>query len=196
MWVRLTAILICIVFFITGCNSLISQFFGTHKLRTFTMGEVLKNGLGDADYVSISQAWKTGDYLVVPPRTEADKAVLIYPILSPEQVDSLDAGRAVRPRIIAWTKEFDLACDEEKRCAPLSEITLSGIIREMNPTKNRAHMLPEVKYGLPEDVVYLEEGREPLAWYWNLLMMVGGLGLAFYIESRAHWRRRIGGEAS
>jgi hypothetical protein len=193
MWVRLIAILIAMVFVINGCNSLISQFFGTHKLRTFTMDQVLEEGLGDADYVSIEHAWQTGDYLVVPPRTEADKAVLLYPILSAGQLDSLDAGRAVQPRIIAWTKEFDLACDEETLCAPRSEVNLSGIIREMNKTKKRAHMLPEVKYRLPENVIYLEEGRQPLAWYWNLLMMLGGLGFAFFIESRAHWRKQIGG---
>lgn len=192
MWVRLTAILLCIVFFITGCNSLISQFFGTHKLRDFKMEDVLENGLGDSDYVRIEGAWRTGDYIVVPPKTDADKAVLIYPIVSKMQLERMDAGQLITPALIGWTKNFSLDCDEDKSCAPREALALEGIIREMRPQKNRAHMLPETRYDLPEDRVYMEVGRQPLAWYWNLLMMVGGLGLAFYIESTANWRRKIG----
>ena len=70
------------------------------------------------------------------------------------------------------------------------KVFLEGIVREMRKQKNRAHMLPTDRYELPEDVLYIEAGRSPLAWYWNLLMLVGGIGLALYLESKAQWQRK------
>lgn len=194
MWVRLTAILLCVVFFITGCNSLISQFFGTHKLRSFTMDSVLTEGIGDADFVKLTGAWQTGDYLVIPPKNRADKAILIYPLLTEAQITAVESGEIVAPRIIAWTKNFSLDCDDENTCAPRQVIDAQGIVREMRREKKKAHMLPSNKYRLPDNVDYIEVGRSPLAWYWNLLMLVGGVGLAFYIESRAAKQRQASNE--
>lgn len=193
MWVRIIAILFCVVFLINGCNSLISQFFGTHKLRTYSMPDVLTDGLGDSDYVKIDNAWQSGDYIVVPPRTAAEKAVLIFPLLSEEQLAAAEAGKVVEPRIICWTREFSLNCDEENTCAPRAEVSKTGIIREMRRQKNKAHMLSANKYRLPENVDYVEIGREPLAWYWNLLIVLGSLGFAFYIEYRANKQRQLAG---
>ena len=137
-----------IVFLINGCNSLISQFFGTHKLRDFTMNGVLEDGIGDSDYVHIEGAWQSGDYIVVPPRTAADKAVLIYPLLTDEQLQAAEAGEIVEPRVICWTTDFSLNCDEENTCAPRAEVEVTGIIRELRRQKNKAHMLPANKYQL------------------------------------------------
>ena len=193
MWVRIIAILFCVVFLINSCNSLISQFFGTHKLRTFEMDNVLAEGIGDADFVEIENGWQSGDYIVVPPRTAAEKPVLIFPLLSEQQLAAAESGQVVQPRIICWTKEFSLNCDEENTCAPRTEVTMQGIVREMRRQKNKAHMLPANKYQLPENVDYIEVGRTPLAWYWNLLTLLGALGVAFFIEYRANRQRQLAG---
>jgi hypothetical protein len=185
--------LFCIVFLINGCNSLISQFFGTHKLRTFSMEQALSEGIGDSDYVTLTGAWQSGDYIVVPPRTGADKAILIFPILSNEQMRNVEAGKKVKPVVIGWTKNFSLDCDLENTCAPRLQKEVSGIVRDMQQQKNKAHMLATDKYELPEEVVYLEVDRQPLAWYWNLLMILGSFGLAYVIEARANRRKEITG---
>jgi len=191
MWIRLSAILLCIVFFITGCNSLISQFFGTHKLRHFDMENVLANGIEDADFVEIKNTWQTGDYIIVPKKNASDKVTLIYPILSDSQMEDLKLGKKVSPRIVAWQKMTSIACDSLKECAPKMKMNTLGIVREMRKQKNKAHLLPADKYELPGNVDYIEMGRTPLAWYWNVLMLVGGLGLAFFIESRANKARKL-----
>lgn len=193
MWVRMITILFCVVFLINGCNSLISQFFGTHKLRTYSMTEVLDQGIGDSDYVRLEEGWQTGDYIVVPPRTAADKAILIFPLLSEEQLRAAEAGEIVEPRIICWTKEFSLNCDDENTCAPRAEVTTQGLVREIRRQKNKAHMLAANKYRLPENVDYVEVGRTPLAWYWNLLIVLASLGFAFFIEQRANNQRQLSG---
>jgi hypothetical protein len=184
MWVRIVVILISVVFIITGCNSLMSQFFGTHKLRSFAAGTVATQGLGDADFVEIIGVWRTGDYLIVPPKNQADKPLLIYPILSDDQLERLDTGEVIKPLLIAWTKDFDPACDETHTCANREEINLKGIIRKPNPQKDRAGQLPKNRYAITEDIVYIEAGRAPLAWYWNLAMLLGGIGLIYSIERK------------
>jgi hypothetical protein len=185
MWIKISLILTGTVFFISGCNSLVSQFFGTHKLRTFTAEEVLRQGVGDADYIAITDAWITDDYMVVPPRNKADRAVLIYPVVSASQLAAIDSGKVVEPLAIAWTRNFDLSCDTDQNCVKREgPLRLEGVVRDMNKSKNRAHLLPSDRYRLPELPLYLESGRAPIAWYWNLLMMVGGLALAYFYGMR------------
>lgn len=195
MWVRMIAMLFCIVFFINGCNSLISQFFGTHKLRTFSMANAVVEGIGDSDFVELTNVWQSGDYIVVPPRTGADKAVLIFPLLTEKQLAAADAGEKIQPRYIGWTKNFSLDCDAENTCAPRLNRDIKGVVRQMQRQKNKAHMLAANKYELPDNVEYIEVGRHPTAWYWNLLFVIGGFGLAFYIEARANRRRKMAGTA-
>lgn len=64
-----------------------------------------EKGVGDADFVEISNVWLTGDYLIVPPRTSADRAVLIYPAVTQAQLALIDSGAVVLP-FIAWTRDF------------------------------------------------------------------------------------------
>ena len=157
------------------------------------MADVLETGIGDSDYVRIEESWQSGDYIVVPPRNTAEKPVLIFPLLSEDQLKAAEAGEVVEPRIICWTKEFSLNCDEENTCAPRTEVDIQGIVREMRRQQNKAHLLAANKYRLPENVDYIEVGRAPLAWYWNLLIVLGALGLAFFIEYRANQQRQLEG---
>ena len=70
---------------------------------------------------------------------------------------------------------------------------MQGLVREIRRQKNKAHMLPANKYQLPENVDYVEVGRTPLAWYWNLLIVLASLGVAFYVEQRANRQRKLAG---
>ena len=64
------------------------------------------------------------------------------------------------------------------------------MVREPNPRKNKSAELSAAGYRIAEKVYYLEAGRRPLAWYWNVLMIVGGLALALGVEARAARKRR------
>jgi hypothetical protein len=188
MLFRVIVLLGCIIVFINGCNSLISQHFGTHKLRTFSMDEVIGNGIGDADFVEIHGAWQTGDFVYVPPRRGEKKGIILYPLLADRELTEADAGRKVAPRLIVWTEDFDPACVEQKNCIERKEVTLKGIIRELSREKNLSSELPKQKYDLSARIVYIEAGRAPLPWHWNLGMMAGAFLIAFYME----WSRGRG----
>lgn len=194
MLFRIVIVLACVVAFINGCSSLISRVAGTHKLRVYTMEQVLENGIGDADYIEVGGAWRSGDFVHTPPLKRGYKPVIAYPVLSKAQVDSIAAGMKVRPAIIAWSQKFDAECVNAGNCAPPGEFTLNGIARKIDKERNRSKELKASAYALPDNVVYIETGRKPLDWYWNLVVMlvaaaIGG-GMELY-HSRKSKRTNI-----
>jgi hypothetical protein len=187
---RLLFVLGGIVLMINGCNSLLSQFFGTHKLHPYSAQAALGEGIGDADYVALTDSYRTGDFVVGPALHETDKDILLYPIFSQAQADSLSNGQVVTAGIIAWGTNYDPPCIERGDCIPMESLTATGLIREPNPRKNESAALATDQVQLAERLIFLEIDREPLAWYWNLLMFAGGLGLAFGVEAYVSKRRK------
>ncbi len=189
MLFRIITVLACIVVFINGCNSLISLQFGTHKLRAYTMEEALRNGIGDADYIELKDAWTTGDYVYVQGKRKTDKPIIIFPLVSSEQLAQLEQGQTVQPRFIGWTEKFSPQCVGDANCAPRLQGSFKGIIRDLSKEKDRTMQLSTTKFTLPADPVFLETGRAPLAWYWNLAMMVGAFLVAFILERKQFLKR-------
>jgi hypothetical protein len=173
---RLLFVFGCVVVFINGCNSLISSQVGTHKLRTYAMAEVLEEGIGDADFVAITGAWQTGDYVYVAPVRQFDKPILIYPVTA----NGAENARAIP--VVAWTELFDPSCVERGDCLPQGETTLRGIVRDIPKEKDNSSALARKGYTLAERPIFIEADKAPLAWYWSLAMMVGALALGAGIE--------------
>ena len=175
MLFRIVIVLFSVVAFINGCNSLISRVAGTHKLRQYSMEQVVQEGLGDADYIVATSAWRSGDFVHTPPLKRGYKPVLAFPVLSKTQMDSLEKGMRVHPAVIAWTQRFDGNCVNAGACAPKEEFMLEGITRKIDKERNRVQTLPKERYVISENITQLEIGREPLAWYWNLAIMLAAL---------------------
>ncbi|MCB0571720.1 MAG: hypothetical protein KDC66_18250 [Phaeodactylibacter sp.] len=193
MIIRLLIILACVVVFINGCNSVISQQFGTHKLRTYTMDEVASNGLGDADFVQVNGAWLSGDFVYKAAKSPSNPGVIIYPILTREQLALRDSGLQAEPALIAWTTDFPSQCVEAGNCIQRGEINLRGIVRELPKDRRAADLLKDKGYRVSETALRIEHGREPLAWYWNVLMMLGAVALAVGVEANSQRRKRLPG---
>jgi hypothetical protein len=185
---RLLIVLSGIVLTINGCNGLLSQFFGTHKLQTYHAETALREGVGDADFVSLTDGFTTGRFVVGPALHETDKDILLYPIFSAAQADSLEQGQSVTAGIIGWETNYDPPCIERADCVAAGSRTLTGLVREPNPRKNRVADLGSEQVRIAGRPLFMEIDREPLAWYWNLLMFAGGIGMAFAVE--AYFARR------
>lgn len=184
MIVRIIIVLVCVVFFINGCNSLISQFFGTHKLRDFRMEEIQKEGIGEADYISVPDAWLSGAFVYQPSEYESDPPILLYPVLSAEEWKKRDMGQSVRPVMLAWTADFHLPCVEEGNCVEPGQQSLRGVVRELPEGNLAAIQKLEAKgYEIGSNVKVINHDQAPLAWYWNLAMMLIPLGLAIGMEA-------------
>jgi hypothetical protein len=187
---RLFFVLSGIVLMINGCNGLLSQFFGTHKLRTLSAETALREGVGDADYVALTDSYRNGKFVVGPALHAKDKDILLYPLLSTAQHDSLQRGQAITAGIVAWGTNYDPPCITRNDCIPAGNLRATGLIREPNPQKNTAFALTNDQIRLREQPIFMEIDRQPLAWYWNLLMFAGGIGLAFSVEAYATKRRQ------
>jgi hypothetical protein len=175
MLFRYAIVLISVIAFINGCSSLISRVGGTHKLRTYTMEEVIDTGIGDADYIQVSQANRLGQYSYTPVLKRGYKPVLAYPVLSEQQADSVAKGLRVHPAIIAWTQRFDTTCVAAGNCLTPGKFTLEGITSKIDRERNRVADLAQWGYQLPETPIYIEIDRKPLDWYWNLAIMLVAL---------------------
>ncbi|MCB9291685.1 MAG: hypothetical protein H6559_00925 [Lewinellaceae bacterium] len=190
MIIRMLIILGCVVVFINGCNSLISQHFGTHKLRSYTMEDVQQAGIGDADYIAVGDAWLSGDFVFKAAKSPANPGVIIYPVLSREQFEAKKRGEPVRPDIIAWTTDFPSQCVGAGNCIEAGPAALQGIVRDLPNDRQGQGQLEGKGYRLADDAIYLEHGQAPLAWYWNLLMMIGAAAAAIGVEAYSHRRQR------
>lgn len=178
---RLIVFLICILAFISGCNSIISNFAGTHKLRQYTLTEILEKGIGDADYIEIGQASLSADFIYVPGDKTFRKNILIFPLVSESQ------KREQQPtHVVGWTKKFDPTCVEQKNCAQLISRPLRGLVSDVNRVKVNAQKLTAQGYSLMDNdkMVFVELDRAPFPWYWSLLIMISAslilVGLEVY----------------
>jgi hypothetical protein len=141
------------------------------------MEEVETEGLGDADFVEITDVHLSGDFIHVPGTKKNDGGLILYPVLSKQALKAYEKGEKPKANIIAWTDIFEWDCLEAKNCAPKGETTIKGVIRKMVPEKDKSQSL---EVHLPELPVYLEVGRIPTPWYWHaLLMLITGGGVLF-----------------
>jgi len=188
MWIRLLIVLLGIVLMINGCNSLISQNFGTHQLRTLDLQQVLNEGIGDADFVRLESAVLSKDYLIGPALRAADKDYHLHAILSTQQAKLMEEGQTVEVKMVGWYKIPYTDCVKNGDCHPGPNPIIQGLLTDPTERKNPLEQWSSKNVRLVEDPIYLQLWKEPLAWYWNLLMFLGGLGMAIGIE--AWWHRR------
>lgn len=182
MIVRIVIVLVCVVFFINGCNSLISQFFGTHKLRAYTMQEVAGPGIGDADYIRLEDARQNGTFVYQEAEEKGAPPVILYPVFAPDTAKK-------EPLLLAWTADFHRPCVEAGDCITAQVGPLSGVIRPIPDQNLKAVDLLKAKgYDIPSHLPVINTGEAPVAWYWNALMMLGAALIAFAIEAAYHRR--------
>ena len=181
---RLIIVLGCITMFIGGCNNLTSSLAGTHKLRQYTTHVVVEEGIGDADYIEITNAWTSEAYQYVPSSKNARKPLLIYPILSDVQVAQVKQNKKVTPIAIGWTQKFDPDCHKQGKCLKEQQVSIKGVISNYRRVRQNLSLFDNKQFDFNENVVLMEVGRAPIAWYWNVLMMVSGVSILYLVERR------------
>jgi hypothetical protein len=179
-----------IVLMITGCNSLISQNFGTHRLRTLDVTTAASGGLGDADYVQLTNAVIGEAFIVGPALRSSDKDYVLRPILNATQAADWKSGATVSTNLVAWTETNDPVCIAAPGCPPAATDPVIGLLSKPTTRKNPVADWPDQRIGLEAPVSYLQLNEKPMAWYWNLLLFLGGLGLAILPEARRFAKRK------
>lgn len=178
-----------IVLMITGCNSLISQQFGTHRLRTIPLGEVLEMGVGDADFIELTSAEIGAAMIVGKALRTSDKDYVLRPILTPSAAAEWAQGNTVTAKMVGWTETLDTDCTTFPGCPPEVGVPIRGLISAPTDKKNPLELWEAQRINLDSNPVYLQLYQQPLAWYWNLIILLVGLALAIIPEARRHAKR-------
>jgi hypothetical protein len=84
----------------------------------------------------------------------------------------------------------DPNCVTSPGCLPAAADPVIGLLSKPTPRKNPVVDWPEQRIGLDTPVSYLQLNEKPMAWYWNLLLLLGGLGLAILPEARRFAKRK------
>lgn len=179
MIIRLIIFLVCTLAFINGCNSIISNFAGTHKLRNYKFGEIINQGIGDADFIQIDDGILSDQYIFIPGDRTFRKDLLIFPITttSNQQMDSI--------KIIGWAKSFDPSCVQRKDCQLQFKGPIKGIISDVSRVRKNADQLQQKNLVISNDhTIFIELDRVPFPWYWNLIIMVVSAAIILFMESR------------
>jgi hypothetical protein len=100
----------------------------------------------------------------------------------------------VSTNLVGWFKSTDPACGAGAACLPHTGERVIGLVNAPRARNNPAGEWAGRRIALAEPVVYLEVGQSPMAWYWNLLMFLGGALLAFLPEALRQRGRLQGGK--
>ncbi|MEM6770858.1 MAG: hypothetical protein AAF597_09765 [Bacteroidota bacterium] len=185
-----------IVLMINGCNSLISQQFGTHSLHTMQLEQVVNSGVGDADFLEIPDA-RVGEALVSSPREGwLDANYVFRPLLTNAQTDAWRNGQVVTAQVIAWYNVDTTNCANRAWCQPPTLATVAGLVAEPPANKHPTADWEAERIALAPEITYLKLGDKPMVWYWNLLMFLGGLLLAALPEARRHRQQQLDASTS
>jgi len=172
-----------IVLMITGCNGLISQQFGTHHLRTLPVAEAISSGPGDADFVELTGAIVGEPTIIGPALRSNDKDYVLRPVFTPAQQTAWSSGRSVTVSIVGWTESDAPAGAAVPNCSAPDYCSLRGLLSEPSDRKNPVDQWTSQRISLAPDVFYLQLNEAPMAWYWNLALLLGGLALALVPEA-------------
>ena len=175
---RLIIFLVCTVAFINGCNSVISNFAGTHKLRQYTLSEIAKTGIGDADYIEITDASVSAEFTHIPGDKNFRRDLLIFPIVP----NTGATGNKLH--MIGWVKKFDSDCLKQNNCSQLIKDPLRGLISDVKRVKANLNQLQQ-RYEFEEnEIVYIELERSPFPWYWSMAIMITAVLIILVMEKQ------------
>lgn len=178
-----------IVLMITGCNNLVSQNFGTHRLRTIEVSAANAQSIGEADFVEVAGA-VIGKVAVGDGKADAwEKWAVSRPILSPEQEKAWEGGATVTTSLIGWFKSDDSQCSSKLDCLPHTGQRAIGLVGPPDNPVTLTGQYIDHRIQLKEPLVYLQLGEEPMGWHWNLLIFAGGICLTFIPEAIRHNRK-------
>ncbi len=187
---RLVILFGCIILFINGCNNLISGVAGTHKLRQYDMSTVVSQGIGDADFIQVTNAWSTGNYRYLSPDQPYRRPMWLYPVFDERQMMRIDSGDQVRVKLLAWTQKLDPECESRGDCIVRGKTQLKGVIASNRQIRKQVQQWNDSQVLIDDNPIIMEVGRSPIAWYWNGLMVVGALLIGFFMEKRNFERNK------
>jgi hypothetical protein len=171
---RVILTFVSIAALINGCSGLISQQFGSLKLHVFEMKDLHQADLGRKEFIRLSDAQITGDFIFAPGKVENDRAVVLYPLVDEAQLDSLRGGQKIHINLMAWEHRRPGSVADTVSLGTQPKEYL-GLIRPPGKRFEQPETLDSNKYQMSKNLAYLAIGRKPLSWQWNAGIMLAAL---------------------
>ena len=181
---RYLTLFVGIVATINGCNGLISSQYGTHRLRTLTSTDLITNGLGDADFIELTDVVIGSVKVENEAGTFFAPATIQRPLFSPEQERQYRKGATVAPLAILWSKHTAPAASPFTNLETNTTASIRGLITEPPLTVFNISEWNDNRLTVTGATPYIAYNKAPMAWYWNLVIFLGGLVLAVLPEAR------------
>ncbi|MCB0634128.1 MAG: hypothetical protein R2824_33475 [Saprospiraceae bacterium] len=184
MTFRIILTFVSIAALINGCSGLISQQFGTGKLQVFAMKDLSQTDLSKKDFIQLSDAQITGDFIFAPGKVDNNRAVVLYPLVDEAQLDSLREGRKIHINLMAWENRRP-GSEADTVSLGMQPKEYLGLIRPPGKRFEQPEALDSNKYQMSENLAYLAIGRKPLSWEWNAVIMMASLLILLLMVRRS-----------
>lgn len=148
------------------------------------MKDIRHTDLTRKEFIRLSDAQITGDFIFAPGKVENDRAVVLYPLVDQNQLDSLQKGNQIHINLMAWEHRRPGSAADTVSLGTEPRAFL-GLIRPPGKRFEQGEALDSNKYQLSENLAYLAVGRKPLSWQWNAAIMLAALSILLLMVRRS-----------
>jgi hypothetical protein len=108
---------------------------------------------------------------------------IVYPLMSYEQHEKLNKLEPILVRVLVRINNQSRNCLRDGNCIPIDSTSVKGIVKIglENLRSSDFETLESDLLKLSENVILIEPNKEPIVWYWNLVMFLGGTVFGFAI---------------
>jgi hypothetical protein len=184
MFGRLVLVFLGLTLFITSCNNLLSQWGGADKLRTLELEDVVRSGIGDANYIQLKGICLGPDLLTWQGSGEE---IVFFPVDACQR-DAASPTESMPYQVVGWTYISEDSVNAYYPRLPAEPISIKGLVRE-SPRSSREYV--KRKFDSEEkDLIWLRLDARPIHWGWWVAGMIVPALLILGMESRSFKRKK------
>lgn len=152
------------------------------SVSTVDILELEQNQEYDARYLEILNGLPADE--VIYYETDYYSSIdIVYPLISIDQKNKLVQGEPISIRVLVRINGQNRRCLDDFECIPKNSIPIKGIVKKgienINPSESKP--LENNLVRINENVILIVPNEEPIIWYWNLAMLIGGGVFGFAI---------------
>ncbi len=108
---------------------------------------------------------------------------IVYPLLSSEQEEKYYNSEPINIKVLVRINNQHRHCLSNGKCIPSDSTSVNGLVKVglENIKSGDFEFLESELVTLDENIILLEPDEEPIIWYWNLVMFIGGTLFGFVI---------------
>ncbi|MEQ9266354.1 MAG: hypothetical protein RLN81_14085 [Balneolaceae bacterium] len=146
-----------------------------NSVSTVDIRELEENQDYDARYLEILNGITTNGLIYY--ETDYYSSIdVVYPLISIQQKHNLQNGDSISIRVLVRINGQSRDCLTDFECLPTDSISVKGIVKKgiENISLNNSQSFETELVSISKNVILIVPNEEPIIWYWNLAMFLGG----------------------